>query len=310
MDQTEYVEEVAERYREHWRIFKDGEVTGPLPLDAYEVALNPWIPPEDSVESMWFASFPYRQLVGALLWLMLNTRPDLAHAVTFCARWCQNPTYGACYVLCYLMTYVVSTKDRGLRFAKPGCLDLHAITDAALGADPIKRRSLGAWDIFGCGGPIAWGVKLMPEVCTSSMQGEYQTYYYAVTALVFIFNLMQEIGLQLTHRIPLFTDADAARAAALNPAHHQRTKHIELKYHFIRQFCDDDDDNDKAFISMERLPKEAMITDVQTKITPRNTFEPAARQLCGDGKLSSGDTKAIKTKHIEVKHFYVQSLQR
>jgi hypothetical protein len=152
MDQTEYVEEVAERYSGHWRIFKDGEVTGPLPMDAYNVALNPWTPPEDSVASMWFASFPYRQLVGALLWLMLNTRPDLAHAVTFCARWSQKPTYGACYVLCYLMAYVVSTKERGLRFARPSCLDIHAITDAALGADPIKRRSLGAWNIFGCAG--------------------------------------------------------------------------------------------------------------------------------------------------------------
>jgi hypothetical protein len=105
---------------------------------------------------------------------------------------------------------------------------------------------------------------------------------------------MQEIGLQLTRRIPLFTDADAARAAALNPAHHSRTKHVQLKYHFIRQFCDDDDDNEKAFISMERLPREFMITDVQTKVTPRNVFEPAALQLCGYGKLSSDEMKALK----------------
>ena len=123
MDQTEYVEEVAERFKDHWTIFKDGEIQTPLPPDAYDVALNPWTPPIDSDQAAWFKGFPYRQLVGALLWLMLNTRPDLAHAVTFCARWNQKPTYGACFVLCHLMNYVVLTKGRGLQYAKPELLD-------------------------------------------------------------------------------------------------------------------------------------------------------------------------------------------
>jgi hypothetical protein len=232
-------------------------------------------------------------MVGALLWLMLNTRPDIAFAVSFCARWCQKPTYGACYILCHLMTFVVKTKERGIRFAKPDRLDFHAIADAALGGDPVKLRSIGASAAFGCGGPLAWIVKLMPDACTSSMQAEYQNYLHIVTTLVYLVNCLREIGLPITHRIPLFTDADAARAAALNPAHHQRTKHFLLKYHLIREYTDDDDDNDKAFITMERLPGIFMILDVLTKITPRSVHEPAALQICGYGKLTSDETKAL-----------------
>jgi hypothetical protein len=67
-----------------------------------------------------------------------------------------------------------------------------------------------------------------------------------------------------------------------------------LKYHFIRQFTDDDDDNEQAFITMERLPGKFMIVDVETKITPRSVFEPAVLQICGYGKLSSAETKALQ----------------
>jgi hypothetical protein len=208
------------------------------------------------------------------------------------------------------MTFVFKTKGRGILFAKPASLDFHAIGDAALGGDPIKLRSVGASAAFACCGPLAWIVKLMADGCTSSMQAEYQNYLHIVTTLVYLVNCLREIGLPITRRIPLFTDAEAARAAALNPAHHQRTKHIMLKYHFIRQFTDDDEDNDKAFITMERLPAEFMILDVLTKITPRSVHEPAALQICGYGKLTSYETRALdpkrKGKHISVKHLYLR----
>ena len=192
------------------------------------------------------------------------------------------------------MAYVVATKDRGIQFARPETLDLHAIADAALGGDPIKLRSIGAAGIWGCGGPIAWMVKLMPDICTSSAQAEYQNYLPCVTTLVYIVNVLREIRLPISRRIPLFTDAEAARATALNPSHHQRTKHYLQKYHFIRQFTDDDDDNEQAFITMERLPGKFMIVDVETKITPRSVFELAVLQICGYGKLSSAETKALQ----------------
>jgi hypothetical protein len=153
---------------------------------------------------------------------------------------------------------------------------------------------------------------MMADVCTSSMQAEYQNYLPCVTTLVYIVNCLREIGLPISRRIPLFTDAEAARAAALNPAHHQRTKHIQLKYHFIRQYTDDDEDSEHAFITMERLPGAFMIVDVETKITPRGVFEPAVLQICGYGKLSSDETRALdpayrpKNKHISVRHSYVR----
>jgi hypothetical protein len=139
MNLTEYVEEVAERFKDHWTIFKDGEVQTPLPPRC----LRRCPKPVDSTNRLGASRLVQRVPVStagwALPWLMLNTRPDLAHAVTFCARWNQRPIYGACFVLCHLMSYVVLTNGRGLQYAKPELLDLHAIADAALGADPIKR---------------------------------------------------------------------------------------------------------------------------------------------------------------------------
>jgi hypothetical protein len=205
MDQTEYVEEVAERFKDHWTIFKDDEIQTPLPPDAYNVALNPWTPPIDSNQAAWFKGFPYR----------------------------------AEY--------------------------------------PAQPRSCGH---FLC--PMESETDLRRLFCIMSPNELCCTYY-----------LNNLLGLPITRRIPLFSDAEAARSAALNPAHHQRTMHVQLKYRFIRQFCDDDDDSEMAFISMERLPALFMILDILTKITPR-AHEPAALQICSYGKLSSEKTRSLQ----------------
>ena len=142
---------------------------------------------------------------------------------------------------------------------------------------------------------IAWAVKLMPEVCTSSMQAEYETYVPVGTILVYDVNCLMEIGLpisligsrssQLRRQLgrqlwirPIASGPSllSSRSTSSPPVHRWNN-----------------DDKDKAFIAMERLPRQFMITDIQTKITPRSVHEPVALQICGYGKLSSAETRAL-----------------
>jgi hypothetical protein len=290
LDQTEYVEKIARTYEIHWDIHGNKDITTPLPVDADKVAFQTWSEDKGSEARAWEEQFPYRQMMGALIWVSINTRPDITFGVSYCSQFCNNPSFGACWLLAHLFAYVVATKDRGIKFARPLQLDPHGMTDASWANDVVRRLSYCGGDVYLCGGPVVFYTKKLAQVATSSMHAEYMALYHVVTHMVFIKNLAKEIGLRFNRRMILFTDADAARAAALNPAFHARIKHVETLYHTLRQYCDDDDDNESAFITVLRCPSLYMIVDIQTKLAVKALFTKFALQLCGYTKLSSRQT--------------------
>jgi hypothetical protein len=88
-----------------------------------------------------------------------------------------------------------------------------------------------------CGGPIAWMSKLQCTVATSSMESEYMAMYACIQELVWIRGVLGELELSnlVRESTPLFVDNESAKAQAENPVHHKRSKHIEIKWHWIRQ---------------------------------------------------------------------------
>lgn len=264
LDQAEYTEEVLNRHSEHWKpVFGDKKLKKtPLPSDAQEY-ISFEKPDMNATEKSWFDSFPYRSIIGCLLYLCLNTRPDIAFAVGFLARASSNPTYGACYCAAWLMSYLKRTYKMGIEFLLPDDVDWHAWVDADWAGELARRRSTSGFLIFLCGGPVAWGSKLMQIIATSSMQAEFQSYYYCITTLLYMKHLFEELGIEYKRKVPLFTDAQAAQRAALNPEAHQRTKHFEVKYWWVRSFVGE---GAQAFIEMIYIPTQMMVVDNLTKV--------------------------------------------
>ena len=123
--------------------------------------------------------FPYQSVVGALLYLAINTRPDIAYAVNSLARFNSCPTYQACKAAIRVLCYVRETSSLGLNFCSDN-LDLTCLSDSDWAGDIDTRRSTTGYVVFAAGAPIAWCSKLQTTVAISSMEAEYMAAFFAV----------------------------------------------------------------------------------------------------------------------------------
>ncbi len=89
--------------------------------------------------------------------------------------------------------------------------------------------------MFAAGGPIAWQSKLQTTVSTSSMQSKYQAMYAGMQEIVWLRGVLGEIGITQCEPTPFFLDSQSAEDLAMNPVFHKRSKHIAIKYHWVRQ---------------------------------------------------------------------------
>jgi hypothetical protein len=243
MDQTVYTEKVLEKNAAFLGP-SDKTKKNPLPADAMDRIAKGKSDEAEGVsteDQAYLDNFPYRSLLGAVLYLSLNTRPDIAYAVGVLARYANKPTMAECKLMIHLMQYLRGTAEMGIRFSGSK-FDMHVFTDADWAGDQISRRSTTGYVVFGAGGPIAWQSKLQTTVSTSSMQSEYQAMYAGMTELVWLRGVLREIGHFLSEATPFFLDAQSAKDLAMNPVYHKRSKHIEIKYHWVREHVDPDGD--------------------------------------------------------------------
>ena len=94
--------------------------------------------------------------------------------------------------------------------------------------------------MFAAGGPLAWQSKLQTTVATSSMQSEYQAMYAGMQEIVWLRVFLAKLDLWLSELKPFFLDSQSAEDLALNPVYHKWSKHIEIKYHLVREHADSD----------------------------------------------------------------------
>ncbi len=111
--------------------------------------------------------FPYMNIVGALLYLLINTRPDISYSVGVLARFCKNPNYRACTVL-RVLVYLQRTPERGIRYTGTD-LSVNAYSDADWAGYLDSRKSTTDYEVYAAGGPIAWQSKLQTTIAVSTI---------------------------------------------------------------------------------------------------------------------------------------------
>jgi hypothetical protein len=179
------------------------------------------------------ARYPYAGLVGSLLYLSICTRPDIAQAVGALARHMAAPTLEQWIAAKHVLKYLKGTAEMGLNHG--GSDGMVGYVDADYAGDINSRRSTTGYVFILNGGAVTWQSKLQPTVANSTTEAEYMAAGQAVREALWLRKLMQDLCISDGKPVRLLGDNQAALKLIKNPMSTQRSKHIDVTHHFVRE---------------------------------------------------------------------------
>ena len=239
-----------------------------LRKDVYKQG-NEWVAYEATSEE----KGGFQSIIGTLLWVACQTRPDIAHAVSKCSRYAANPSPDHDSAVKRIIKYLAGTAELGLRYGPNGATEgaggaLIGYTDSAYADCLDTRSSTSGYIFFLWNGPISWSSKRQTSVSTSTAEAEYVGQCLASKEVTFLVQALKEVGYKGEFTSPkgsdirpakILADNQAAIKMGSNPINHPRAKHIDVAYHFVR------DKVEKGAIELEYINTEHMVADGLTK---------------------------------------------
>ena len=224
-------------------------------------------------------SSEYQSLVGSLLYAAIATRPDIAHAVGAVSKFCSNPSKVHLNAAKRILRYLKGTLESTLMYSKSECASPTGYADANWAGDLDTRRSTSGNLFRMSGGAVSWASKTQSSVALSSSEAEYMALSMATQEATWIQKLLSDLKID-PQPIRIMEDNQGAIAIARNPVSHSRTKHIDIRYHYVREALE------RGIIDIEYCPTEFMAADLLTKPLPKSRFE-TLRCMLGMNNLSN-----------------------
>ncbi|GJS14893.1 ribonuclease H-like domain-containing protein [Tanacetum coccineum] len=162
------------------------------------------------------------------------TRPDISYAVQHVCLYMHDPRESHFSALKRILRYVRGTLDYGLQLFSSSTTDLVTYSDADWAGCPTTRRSTSGYCVFLGNNLLSWSSKRQPTLSRSSAEAEYRGVANAVAETCWLRNLLRELHTPLSSATLVYCDNVSAVYLSCNPAQHQRTKHIEIDIHFVR----------------------------------------------------------------------------
>ena len=231
----------------------------------------------------------YRSAVGSLMHIMTNTRPDICAPVKNLSEALDNPSVKHLRALKYLLRYLNGTQTLGITYygkddpywqqlkrqQPPG---VHGFYDANWGEDEHDGRSRCGYVFMLGGGPISWWSGKQPIVATSTTHAEFIAQDFAGREVEWLTHLLTDLDLPpdgsmtvlgaVSNKPYLFGDNQGALALAQNPGgRHKGTKHIRVKYFYIRELLKE------KVLDLRYIPTQDNVADIMTKPLARPSFE-------------------------------------
>lgn len=186
-------------------------------------------------EQATLAKLPYRSLVGCLLYLAIATRPDIAYSVQQFSQFLDCFSFVHWNAAIRLVRYLKGTRDLKLHLGGPNIIDLVGFTDSDWANCPDTRRSIGGY-IWTLGyGALSWCARKQKPVAASSCEAEYMAAFEATKECIWLRALLLAIGFLKPGPTKLLCDNNAAINLSEDPLLHTRVKHVDIKYHFLRE---------------------------------------------------------------------------
>ncbi|XP_070025485.1 uncharacterized protein [Nicotiana sylvestris] len=207
----------------------------------------------------------YRGIFGSLLYLT-SSRPDIVFSVGLCARFQSNPKESHLKAAKRILRYLKGTRDLVLYYPSGDSFNLIGYADADYVSYLVHRKSNSGMAHFLCSCLISWGTRKQNSVALSTDKVEYVAASSCCAQLLWIKQQLGNFGI-LTESVPLLCDNTSALNMAKNPVQHKRTKHIDVRHHFLR------DNVEKGLICVTFYSIENQIVDIFTKALSRENFK-------------------------------------
>ena len=283
LDQTEYIEQMLQKFNlQNLR-------PANTPLDP-GVKLSRNMAPVTEDDKIQALKFPYQEIIGSVMYLMLCTRPDIAFAVSQLSKY--NTCHGTAHhtSVIHLMRYLSATSNLRLTYGQQSTFPM-GFSDSDYAFDVDSRKSVTGYVFYVAGGPVSWKSQSQATVALSSAEAEYMALAAATQEAVHLRQLMIDIDPVYAARLPpvhIFEDNTGAIAISNNPVHHERTKHIDVRYHFIRERIA------MNHISVHYISTDKMIADLLTKPISVQISKTLLLPLLGCLHISEHVSKHVK----------------
>ncbi|GJU29554.1 hypothetical protein Tco_1173143 [Tanacetum coccineum] len=199
----------------------------------------------------------YRSMIGSLMYLTAS-RPDIMFAVCACARFQVSPKTSHLLAVKRIFRYLKGKPSLGLWYPKDSPLELVAYTDSDYaGATQDRKSTTGGCQFLGSR-LISWQCKKQTVVATSTTEAEYVAAANCCGQVLWIQNQLLDYGYNFMNTV-IYIDNTSTICIIENPVQHSKTKHIEIRHHFIR------DCNAKKLIQMAKIDTEHNVADLLTK---------------------------------------------
>jgi transposase InsO family protein len=222
--------------------------------------------PNTSPDSTNPLSTRYREAIGCLMYVMTMTRPDIAFAVGQESQFCQNPGDGHWNGVKRIFAYLAGSAHLGLCFDGQQKNNLIGFSDSDFAGNMDNRRSTSGFVFLYNGAPVSWSSKLQQCVSLSTTEAEFVAASETSKEAIWLQQLLKEVKGDDIGSVPLLCDNQGAIRLIKNPEFHQRTKHIAVKYHFVRH------QQLNGNIEVSYVSTENQLADILTKPLPGPRF--------------------------------------
>lgn len=213
----------------------------------------------------------YQCMIGCLMYASIGTRPDLTHAVTFLSQFNSCPTEAHLKAVKRVFRYLNGTKDYKLHFPAGQKLDLNGYSDSSYASNIDDRKFFTGYIIQLGGSAISWRSRKQRSTAVSTTEAEYMALSLTTRQLVWLKNALKELHQKCQYYI--HADNTGAIELARNPRIHDRSKHIDVHYHYTREQLE------LGTFNLLYVPTENNLADILTKGLPKPAHEKMTREI-------------------------------
>jgi hypothetical protein len=228
----------------------------------------------------------FMEITGTLMYAAISTRPDIAHAVHYLASNMLAPTQLHMTAAERVLRYLAGTKEIGLVFGSRNGdtvgdsrgrnqlpVDICAYSDADWGSNKVDRKSVTGWVTKLNGDPISWSSKKQRTVALSTCEAELLAKAAAIQEVLWLRGLAKELGLHTQTGSTVHGDNQSAIAVAKNGVRSDRTKHVDIKYHFVTEAVENGE------VLLKWVSTHEQQADIFTKALPAPAFHKFRKEL-------------------------------
>jgi transposase InsO family protein len=217
--------------------------------------------PSDDTKQTQMKKTPYREAVGSLMYASVASRPDITFAISALSQFLENPGQVHWEAVKRIFRYLAGTKTHALTYGNERH-ELMGYTDAD-GSSQEHRHAISGFTFLIDGGAVSWASRKQELVTLSTAEAEYVAATHAAKECIWLRRLINSLFGPIRNPTTLLCDNQAALRLATDDNYHARTKHIDVRYHFIRQTISN------GHVDIKFCPTQDMTADILTKALPR-----------------------------------------